>query len=85
MEKREVHVIDNGIGIPQSALKHIGEYDNAKPVIGKKRKYELNKSSGRTLTNIRSSSDGLTIASRYRDSTETFMKVKFEIIFNKTC
>ncbi|XP_020282763.1 DNA mismatch repair protein Mlh3-like isoform X2 [Pseudomyrmex gracilis] len=74
--KREVHVIDNGIGISQSALKRIGEYDDdKKPVVGEKRKYELNKSSGRTLTNIRSSSDGLTIASRYRDSTNTFMKV----------
>ncbi|RLU15886.1 hypothetical protein DMN91_011642 [Ooceraea biroi] len=73
IEKREIHVIDNGIGIPKDKLEHIT--DSKTETMGSQYQMcELNKLSN-TLTNIRQLSDTLTIASRYQDSTETFMKV----------
>jgi len=62
-------------------LQHVAEYDDAKAVGNQQRIYELIESNGRTLTNIRRLSDGLTVASRHRYSVDTFMKV--HIIFNR--
>jgi len=77
IKKREVCVIDNGIGIPKDKLEHITEAEIE--TIGNQ-VYELNKLNS-TLTNIRQLSNILTIASRSEDSTETFMKVSLIIMF----
>lgn len=73
-KKREIQVIDNGIGIQKDALDGIGEY-NAKTASNQQRTYDLFESNNRMLISIRCLSDTFTIASRYRDSMETFMKV----------
>ncbi|XP_036139542.1 DNA mismatch repair protein Mlh3-like [Monomorium pharaonis] len=68
--KREIQIVDNGVGIPNNMLKRIAEYDaevasNQQQVLP-----EL-----KYLANARRLSDRLTIASRYQHSKETFMKV----------
>lgn len=75
--KREVQVIDNGVGMSKDLLQHVAEYNDAKTVHDQQRIYELIESNDRTLTNIRRLSDGLTIASRHRYSMDTFVKVHY--------
>lgn len=73
--KREIQVIDNGIGISKDMLQLVAEYDDIKTVGDQQRIYKLIESNNRTLTNIRRLSDGLTIASRHQYSVDTYMKV----------
>lgn len=73
-EKREIRVIDNGVGMQESMLEDVAEY-NAKIISNRRRMYGLIESSNCTLINIRRLSDTLTVVSRHRHSTETFMKV----------
>lgn len=73
-EKREIQIIDNGIGMTRDMLKYIGEYDVRTIIDDQHNSTEL---TNHTLTNIRRLSNTLTISSRYHLSTETFMKVLF--------
>jgi len=77
IKKREIYVIDNGIGIPRDKLEHITKAEIE--TIGNQ-VYESNKLNS-TLTHIRQLSNILTIASRSEDSTKTFMKVLLIIMF----
>ncbi|XP_014468583.1 PREDICTED: DNA mismatch repair protein Mlh3-like [Dinoponera quadriceps] len=72
-EKREIQVIDNGNGIRQDTLESIGEC-NAKTMNNQQGTYDLSESNNRMLISIRHLSDSFTIASKYRNSMETFMK-----------
>ncbi|XP_024876264.1 uncharacterized protein LOC112457442 [Temnothorax curvispinosus] len=75
--KREIQVVDNGVGIPKDVLKHIAEYDS-ETAVDRQRVYEppeLN-----YLAEIRRLSDRLTVSSRLQYSKETFMKA-FEVGF----
>ncbi|XP_011692278.1 PREDICTED: uncharacterized protein LOC105452664 isoform X2 [Wasmannia auropunctata] len=74
--KREIHVVDNGVGIPKDVLKRTVKCD-AEAVGNRQQVRELPETN--YLTNICLLSDRLTIASRYQYSTETFMKVSFSI------
>jgi len=78
IKKREICVIDNGIGISKNKLEHITE---AERETVNNQVYEFNKLNS-TLTNIRQLSNILTISSRSEDSTETFMKVSLIIILH---
>lgn len=78
-EKRQIQVIDNGFGIQKNALNHIGEYDS-KAANNQHGMYDLSESNNRMLISIRHLSDTFTIASRYKNSMETFMKVSSLII-----
>ncbi|KYM98135.1 DNA mismatch repair protein Mlh3, partial [Cyphomyrmex costatus] len=69
--KREIQVIDNGVGISKNMLKHIAEYD-AKAIDDQQRVCKLE--SANYLTNIRRMVDRLMITSRHQYSEETFMK-----------
>ncbi|XP_071577185.1 DNA mismatch repair protein MutL [Temnothorax nylanderi] len=74
--KREIQVVDNGVGIPKDMLKHIAEYDSE--TVDQQRVYEppeLN-----YLAEVRRLSDRLTVSSRLQYSKETFMKA-FEVGF----
>ncbi|XP_032677525.1 DNA mismatch repair protein Mlh3-like isoform X2 [Odontomachus brunneus] len=73
-EKRQIQVIDNGIGIQKDTLNHIGEYDS-KATNNQYGMYNLSESNNRMLISIRHLSDAFTIASRYKDLMETFMKM----------
>lgn len=75
LEKREIQIIDNGIGIQKNTLNYIGEYNSIKAANNQYGTYDLSESNNRILVSIRHSSDTFTIASRYKDSMETFMKV----------
>lgn len=80
MGKREVRVIDDGVGMSKDMLQHVAEYDDTKTIGDQRRIYELIDSNDHTLTNIRRLSDGLIVASRHRYSMDTFIKVR---IFNR--
>lgn len=77
--KREIQVIDNGIGISKDMLQHVAEYD-IKTAGDQQRIYKLIESNNHTLTNIRRQSDGLTIASRHQYSVDTYMKVYVHLL-----
>lgn len=79
-EKREIHVIDNGIGIREDALEDIAQYDVEIESEERQTSDPTATSSNRILTNIRRLSDTLTVTSRHRYSTETFMKVRFTVV-----
>ncbi|KYM85164.1 DNA mismatch repair protein Mlh3 [Atta colombica] len=70
--KREIQVIDNGVGIPKNMLKHIAKY-NAEVIGDQQQVCKLFESNN--LADIRRSADRLTITSRHQHSEETFMKV----------
>ncbi|XP_070525171.1 DNA mismatch repair protein MutL [Cardiocondyla obscurior] len=70
-EKREIQVVDNGVGISKDMLKNIAEYDSS--IISDQQVYKSAESN--YLTDIRSLTDRLMIASRHQCSTKTFMKV----------
>lgn len=78
VKKHEIQIIDNGIGIQKDALNRIGEY-NTKTTSNQQEAYDLSESNNRMLISIRHCSNFFTIASRYRDSMETFMKVSIII------
>lgn len=67
--KREVQVVDNGIGIPQDILEHIAEYE------GDRQRVCEPLPVSNYLADVRRLSDRLTVASRHQDSEGTFMKV----------
>ncbi|XP_011882576.1 PREDICTED: uncharacterized protein LOC105570181 isoform X2 [Vollenhovia emeryi] len=69
--KREIQVVDNGVGIPKDMLQRIAEYDS-EATDDQQRIHEPSESN--CLADIRRLSDRLTIASRYQCSRETFMK-----------
>ncbi|XP_072756685.1 uncharacterized protein [Anoplolepis gracilipes] len=71
--KREVQIIDNGVGMSKAMLQHVAEYDNT--VGDQQQMYELIQSNKHTLKNIRRLSNSLTIASRHQYSADTFMKI----------
>ena len=75
--KREIQVIDNGVGIPKNMLKHIAKY-NAEVIGDQQQVCKLFESNN--LADIRRSADRLTITSRHQYSEETFMKVLFIIV-----
>lgn len=68
--KREIQVVDNGVGMPKDMLEYIAEY---KAVGDQQQVYESSESS--YLADIRRLSDRLTVASRHQYSKETFLKV----------
>ncbi|KAG5336580.1 MLH3 protein, partial [Acromyrmex charruanus] len=78
--KREIQVIDNGVGIPKDMLKHIAKY-NAEVIGDQQQICKLLESNN--LADIRRLADRLTITSRHQHSEETFMKAfEMESSFN---
>jgi len=74
--KREIQVVDNGVGITKDMLKRIAEYDAE--AADQQQVYKLPELN--YLANIRHLSNRLMIASRHQYSKETFLKVLFIIM-----
>ncbi|CAL7943092.1 unnamed protein product [Xylocopa violacea] len=72
-KKRNIQVIDNGVGIPKIQLKTIGEYNSEN--LYRSNIYNICNRRKQTLINIRRLSNAVLIASRYYNSFTTCMKI----------